>query len=230
MNLFGVIDLKALGMIFGPNFGYLVQYREIYSSNDAEGFSNLVWFVLLVAYITRVFWWMCSTSVNNTVLSSSLLMIICQLLLLELTVRLKKKNERKHAGHKVKQNDIAWYFTNFWKWHDFIYYIEFMSILACTCAIGTYFYKGNETYSILLGNISSFFEAMLAVPQLIRNFMRRSTKGVTIILILGWVFGDAFKMYYYYSEDAPIQLFLCSAFQVLTDTTILLQFFIFGNR
>ena len=231
MILFGIIDIKALAMIFGPNLGYLVQYREIYTSNNAEGFSNLVWFVLLVAFITRVFWWMCSSTVSNTVLSSSLLMIICQLLLLELTVRLKKKNSKKQAGQKkIKQNDIVWYFSNFWSWNDFNYYIRFISIYACTCLIGTYFYKDNETYALFLGNVSSFFEAMLAVPQLIRNFMRKSTKGVTIVLILGWVLGDVFKMYYYYSESAPIQLVACSIFQILTDVTILLQFFIFGDK
>ena len=230
MGLSGASDLKSLGMVLVPSLGYVFQYKEIYSSNDAEGFSNLIWFVLLIAYITRVFWWMWSASVSNTVLSSSVFMIVCQLLLLEITVRLKKKEVKKPEDKESKQNVIVWYFMNFWNWHGIIHYIRFLSFLILACAIGTYLYKGDESFAKWLGNVSTVFEAMLAVPQLVKNFMRRSTKGVTIILILWLILEDIFKMYYYYTEGSPIQLFLCSAFQMLTDTTILLQFFIFGDR
>jgi hypothetical protein len=65
---------------------------------------------------------------------------------------------------------------------------------------------------------------------MIRNFMRRSTQGVTIILILCWVFGDGFKMWFYYTESEPIQLLACASFQLLTDIIILGQFFVFGDK
>jgi len=48
-------------------------------------------------------------------------------------------------------------------------------------------------------------------------------------MILGWFFGDLYKMSYYSGNDSPIQLVLCAMFQCLTDMCILGQFYIYRN-
>jgi len=54
-TMFGfVLDL---GMVFGPLIGYLAQFVEIYQRKNSEGFSTRVSLILVIANITRVFFW-----------------------------------------------------------------------------------------------------------------------------------------------------------------------------
>lgn len=48
------------------------------------------------------------------------------------------------------------------------------------------------------------------------------------MLIFIWLFGDFFKLAYYYDNEIPLQLQLCSGFQVLIDLLILSQFPLYG--
>jgi hypothetical protein len=43
-------------MVLGPTVGYMSQYRKIYSSKSADGFSIFVSFILIVANVLRIFW------------------------------------------------------------------------------------------------------------------------------------------------------------------------------
>lgn len=44
-------------LMFGGVIPYIPQYLEISRTNDAEGFSLLVCFILLIANTTRIFFW-----------------------------------------------------------------------------------------------------------------------------------------------------------------------------
>ena len=61
------------------------------------------------------------------------------------------------------------------------------------------------------------------------NFRRRNPQGLAMSLIFMWLLGDAYKLSYYSSQDAPIQLVACSAFQILTDIAILFQFWLYAG-
>ena len=43
-----------------------------------------------------------------------------------------------------------------------------------------------------------------------------------------WLWGDLFKLYYYATNDGPLELVLCSMFQSSIDVAILAQFTYYG--
>lgn len=81
----------------------------------------------------------------------------------------------------------------------------------------------------MLGAFSAFIESLLAVPQAIKNCKRKSTSGLSLVLVFCWFGGDAFKTYYYFFRDAPLQLSVCAVFQLSVDILILMQILYFGK-
>lgn len=76
----------------------------------------------------------------------------------------------------------------------------------------TYFLEQFHFYDELLGISSSMIEAMLGIPQFYLNYNRKNTEGLAPLLILMWLFGDLFKLSYYYQNNSPVELVLCSVF------------------
>lgn len=81
-----------------------------------------------------------------------------------------------------------------------------------------------ELYVEILGAVSGMVEATLALPQAVKNCKRKSTHGLSLVLIFCWFAGDAFKTYYYFYRDVPLQLSICAVFQLSVDVLILIQF------
>jgi solute carrier family 66, member 2 len=80
------------------------------------------------------------------------------------------------------------------------------------------------------GVLSLGIEAMLGVPQLLRNRRTRSTAGLNAILIGSWFVGDGFKTVYFVMNGAPIQFIGCGAFQLTMDTLILWQMLAYRGK
>ena len=58
MSISGLIStVAALAMVFGGVFPFIPQYRDIYRSQNAEGFSLFVCLNLLIANILRILFW-----------------------------------------------------------------------------------------------------------------------------------------------------------------------------
>ena len=55
-----------------------------------------------------------------------------------------------------------------------------------------------------MGAVSAFIEALLGLPQLRLNYQRKSTDGLEILLIVGWLVGDSFKTVYYITKSSPL--------------------------
>jgi len=85
-------------------------------------------------------------------------------------------------------------------------------------------FQHSIAYIGILGLLSSSIEAMLGIPQLYLNFQRKNTNGLAPLLIFMWLFGDLFKLSYYYGHGIPMQLLACSGVQVVVDVIILGQF------
>ncbi|KAF9999509.1 hypothetical protein BGZ65_005144 [Modicella reniformis] len=73
-------------MVIGPVSGYFHQYYTIYKMKTSMGFSSFTCGVLLIANITRIFFWI-GDPFELPLLYQSILMIIVQLFLLEICVR-----------------------------------------------------------------------------------------------------------------------------------------------
>lgn len=83
-----ISDLASLGMAIGAPLVYADQAYSIYRKQDARGFSHDVCAVLLIANITRCFFWL-GERFEFALLLQSLLMIAAQLGLLYLCIRFK---------------------------------------------------------------------------------------------------------------------------------------------
>ena len=83
-----------LGMIIGPGVGFLFQAYKIWKQRNPEGYSNFVSFILLIANISRIPFWLVLSHhrigredpVSYVVLFASLFMIIVQVVPLLLIV------------------------------------------------------------------------------------------------------------------------------------------------
>jgi len=86
----------STGMIIGPCIGYIMQTMTMVQTNQADGFSTFVSFILIVANLIRVFWWY-SERFSLVILVASIVMIICQLALIYMWVKIQN-NPRRSAG------------------------------------------------------------------------------------------------------------------------------------
>ena len=87
----------------------------------------------------------------------------------------------------------------------------------------------SELYALTLGYLSGMIEMTLGVPQLIHNFRRGSTYGLSVTMVFMWTIGDVFKLFYYIENDSPTALRLCQLFAVGVDFSLFGQFFWYRN-
>jgi hypothetical protein len=86
-------------MIFGGIVPYIPQYRIISRSRNAQGFSILVCLALLVANILRILFWF-GHPFELPLLTQSVIMIICMLIMLELCIRVKNESHTFNPSQK----------------------------------------------------------------------------------------------------------------------------------
>jgi uncharacterized protein with PQ loop repeat len=111
---------------------------------------------------------------------------------------------------------------SFWYWTKYSFYLATLLLITFILSCLTFFFYKKVFYIELLGTLSSLIEAMLGVPQFYLNYTRKNTKGLAPMLIFIWLFGDLFKLSYYYGNKIPLQLMICSGIQVVIDLLILM--------
>ncbi|VDM44989.1 unnamed protein product [Toxocara canis] len=80
-----------------------------------------------------------------------------------------------------------------------------------------------------LGMVSLLVEASLGMPQLIRNYKRRSTTGMSVRMVFLWLLGDCAKTVYFVARSSPAQFWICAILQITIDILILLQVHFYGK-
>eukprot|EP01133_Synstelium_polycarpum_P019051 gene19051-22807_t len=216
--------LLGLFMVFAPVIGYVSQYKSIATTRSSEGFSTRVCLILLLANILRVYFWI-GKQFDDTLLYQSLVMIVAQLTMLHLCVSVKASDSILTR----QRRDIYQYMTSafspsdFWDWDVFPPYLVFLGAYSVFFLMLTYMFIYVPSFFELLGALSLTIEAMLGVPQLIQNYQKRSTKGLSFVLIGSWFIGDLFKTSYFYFTGAPNQFVFCGTFQLLVDGLITYQ-------
>ncbi|XP_042238516.1 solute carrier family 66 member 2-like isoform X3 [Homarus americanus] len=83
---------------------------------------------------------------------------------------------------------------------------------------------------VFTGFVSVLTEAMLAVPQFYKNFVSKSTFGMSRQMVLMWLMGDTFKTIYFFLRSAPLQFFICGCLQIFIDIAVLGQCFIYRKK
>lgn len=217
--------ISATVMIFGGVAPFIPQYREIKKKNDAEGFSLYVCLVLLIANTLRILFWF-GKRYELPLLFQSMIMNFMMLLMIHLCVRVKNRSQIIRGPDRVF-TDFDWKY--FWAWTDFQSYLDFILVVSLVMSLLTFLLLDFIVYVEILGFLALFIEAMLAVPQLMKNFKSKSTEGMSILMVLMWTVGDVFKTSYFILREAPAQFWLCGGLQVLIDITILGQVQFYKN-
>ena len=117
--------------------------------------------------------------------------------------------------------------NKFWDWDDLFSYAKFLFLFTLILTLMTYLLIDNYLYVETLGFVSLLTESMLGMPQLLRNYYKKSTRGMSIEMVVMWLSGDLFKTIYFILRHSPTQFAACGSIQVTIDVLILLQAFVY---
>ncbi|XP_056384331.1 solute carrier family 66 member 2-like isoform X1 [Hyla sarda] len=212
-------------MVFGGVLPYIPQYQEIRRTSNTDGFSTWVCFVLLIANILRIFFWF-GKFFEVPLLLQSLMMIITMLSLLHLCCTVQTVNRVSTKYHAFTDFDIG----HFWKWNRFEDYLQFCLSVTIFGALLTYILLDIPVFVEGLGLVALLIEAMLGLPQMLQNLRNKSTRGMSVKMVMLWTAGDCFKTSYFIIKATPVQFWLCGILQICLDVLILLQVWYYNQQ
>ena len=94
----------------------------------------------------------------------------------------------------------------------------------------TFGFYGNQLYFEVLGSAALLTEAVLGVPQLLKNMQTNSTEGLSVTMIYGWTLGDTCKTVFFVKKAEPLQFVACGMIQIMVDLGILFQVFTYQGK
>ncbi|KAJ8482450.1 hypothetical protein ONZ51_g5351 [Trametes cubensis] len=213
--------VASVGMAVGPPLVYADQAYSIVRKKDSTGFSRDVCAILLLANITRCFFWL-GRHFELALLFQSLFMIAAQLALLYICLRYRPSLSPENLGASTRP-------FSFWQWSTYTQYLEFLAAFILCQAILFLILGRSEIFVAILGFVALGLESTLPIPQLISNYKQRSLYGFRMSTLIGWVGGDAFKTVYFFLQSSPLQFKVCAIFQLSIDCAIIIQRLIYGN-
>ena len=111
----------------------------------------------------------------------------------------------------------------FWKWNKESEYYKFMLFIVGILFFICKKFKKNVLLFQIIGILSAFFETLICVPQIILNYKTKVTKNISFIMIVSWLLGDSFRLFYNINYKAPIQLIIAISLQILFDFILAIQ-------
>ncbi|KAI0791611.1 hypothetical protein BC629DRAFT_373400 [Irpex lacteus] len=201
--------VASVGMAVGPPLVYADQAYSIIKKKDSTGFSRDVCAILLVANITRCFFWL-GDRFEFALLFQSLFMIVAQLALLYICLKYRPTSSPENLRTSTRP-------LSFWQWATYTQYIEFLAGFILCQAILFLIFGRSEIYTAILGYVALGLESTLPIPQLISNYKQKSLYGFRMSTLLGWFGGDAFKAVYFFLKNNPLQFKVCAIFQLSID-------------
>lgn len=208
-------------MAVGAPLVYADQAISIVRKRDATGFSRDVCAILILANITRCFFWL-GNHYETALLVQSILMIAAQLALLYICILFRPKLSPESLGSSTRP-------FSFWQWPTYAQYIEFLCGFIIFQAILYLILGRSEIFIDILGFVALGLESTLPIPQLISNYRQRSLYGFRLSTLVGWLGGDAFKTVYFFLKKNPLQFKVCAIFQLSVDIAIVIQRLVYGN-
>ncbi|KAI0272653.1 hypothetical protein BC834DRAFT_857734 [Gloeopeniophorella convolvens] len=213
--------LASVGMAVGPPLVYADQAISIVRKKDSTGFSRDICGVLLLANITRCFFWL-GERFDFALLMQSILMILAQLALLYICIIYRPRLSPENLGASTRP-------MSFWQWTTYAQHIEFLAGYIVCLTILVLIFGRMDAFVWLLGFVALGLESTLPIPQLISNYKQKSLYGFRASTLIGWVGGDAFKTIYFFVQGLPLQFKICAIFQLSVDFAIVAQRIAYGN-
>jgi len=215
--------LASIGMAVGPSLVYADQAYSIVKRRDSTGFSRDVCAILLIANITRCFFWL-GSRFELALLIQSLLMILAQLALLYICIRYRPVISPDNFSGTSNRP------FGFWQWPLYAQYIEFLAALILMLTIAFLIFGRMPWFTLSLGFLALGLESTLPLPQVYSNYKHKTLHGFRTSTLVGWVGGDGYKTVYFFALHSPIQFKVCASFQLATDFIIVLQRLVYGNE
>uniref|UniRef100_A0A914HG38 PQ-loop repeat-containing protein 1 n=1 Tax=Globodera rostochiensis TaxID=31243 RepID=A0A914HG38_GLORO len=122
------------------------------------------------------------------------------------------------------------FISAFWKWNDLSSFVFALGLFTALCSLLNAMFHKNVFFVETMGMSALLVEACLGVPQLVRNFQRKSTIGMSVKMVLMWFIGDVGKTIYFVVRHSPEQFWICSLLQISIDVLILLQVWAYGQH
>ncbi|XP_069972457.1 solute carrier family 66 member 2 isoform X1 [Penaeus vannamei] len=216
----------SLSMMFGGVVPYIPQYLHIRRSENPEGFSLYVCLVLLLANSLRILFWF-GHWFELPLLFQSIVMNVAMMMMISLCVSIRNRGQ---LGHNREHVFTDFDYDHFWEWTDFQSYVEFMLTFSTMGCLLMYVFIDSPLFVETIGFISVLTEALLAAPQFYRNFITKSTFGMSRQMVYMWFFGDTFKTLYFWFREAPMQFFVCGCLQICIDIAVLAQCFLYRKK
>jgi uncharacterized protein with PQ loop repeat len=214
-----VLDLVLpAAMTVAPVAGYIPQYQSIKKTKNAAGFSTFVSLILFISNILRLFFWI-GKRFELYLVFQSIFMIIAQLFMMNACV------SAAQADGKRRKRFIEFDPSSFWNWRSFSDYVEFLASFAAIMAFFTLIFLFQNWFTEVLGFLALGIESVLGVPQLLQNYKKRSTEGLSWTMIASWFIGDFVKTILFIQRGAPMQFTLCGIVQLTVDILICYQIY-----
>lgn len=202
---------------------------------------------MLLASILKVFYWF-GAHYDTALLIQALLTLVVQTILLKVALDNRPRSSTRgglehtpfaaYNSSNVKgllQNTLngARPF-NFWRWTNTRPYFQFLAYtVTALLSIQVFlpFISRTPFYVSLLGYLGLAIEALLPIPQILKNHNAQSCKGFRLSVIINWLAGDSMKMSYFFlsKEVVPWPFKLCGIFQACCDCYLGVQFYMYGD-
>ncbi|CAK5059726.1 unnamed protein product [Meloidogyne enterolobii] len=221
-----LLGLAVSFIVIGGAIPYVFQYAEIYQRKSAAGFSLLVCLALCIANILRIEFWF-GKQFETPLLVQSIVMLLVMVAMLEISVRMNRRLIPSYQRSSIWNGDFI---EDFWKWNDLSSFIVALLFFTIIFSLLNGIFYTNVYFVEALGLSALLVEACLGIPQLLRNFQRKSTVGMSVKMVLMWLIGDLGKTIYFVVRASPAQFWICSCLQITIDILILLQVWIYGRK
>jgi len=116
--------------------------------------------------------------------------------------------------------------SQYWTWHTLHQHIEFLFLLILTSILCICYLYPNDAIGFLaaIRNISVLLESCLAIPQLLLNYRRKNTTGLSLLMVINWFIGDMLKtIYFLLGESAGAVFVLGTLFAMVIDLIVVIQ-------
>lgn len=222
----GLLDVFVVAGVAWP---YIPQAKSIWKDKNPDSFSLMTSLVVIVSATLRCFYFI-GNPFGIALLVQAMVSIVAQMAMIWVVLKTRNHNRNADlsAGRPVKpKRTLADFEVNdFWKWDDFASFLQFEAALVMLLA-GLQLALGNFSWFIQLqGALALGIEALLPVPQAMRNHAAKSTAGVSGVMVVSWLAGDFFKTIYALGKGEPAPFVLCGAFQFSVDCVVAAQMFV----
>ncbi|KAF2742075.1 hypothetical protein M011DRAFT_453891 [Sporormia fimetaria CBS 119925] len=190
---------------------------------------------MLVSSVLKVYYWF-GAHFSRSLLVQALLMILVHITLLHIALTHRPPTTAHHHPFAHTTGPAPRPF-DFWQWRSTRPYWSFLSYFTLSLLVlHILFFRTNffTPYTNLLGYIALAIEATLPIPQLLANYRRRGCKGFRLSVVINWIIGDTFKMWFFFASGSgeggvPVAFKICGVFQALCDAGLGVQFWMWGD-